>query len=283
MKKILLSMGLFLVTFFIESSVQAQIELPRPSPEASITQNVGLSSVEVSYFRPSVKDRKIFGELVPYGTMWRTGANRSTALTFNEDMMVDGKEVPAGTYALYSIPGKDSWTMILYKKSDCWGVCEDYQESEEQLRWEVKPVTFPVKVETMTVNFANLTFDSVDFELIWENVLVGFKIQTTAKDQVQKSIDKAMAGTSVDDYYKAAVYYLDEGKDLDQALVWIDKALDSKEKFWMVRRKALILEKLNKYPEAIKAAERSMELAKEAGNDDYVRMNEKSIKEWKMK
>jgi len=283
MQKILLSMGIFFTAFLMGNSVEAQILLPRPSPEASIKQDVGLSSVEVSYFRPSMKDRAIFGELVPYGTMWRTGANRSTSLTFGEDMMVDGKEVPAGAYALYSIPGKASWTLILYKKSDCWGVCEDYKESEEQLRWTVKPQKYPMTAETMTVNFANVGFDSADFQLIWENTMVGFNIKTTTKDQVQKSIDKAMAGTSPDDYYKAAVYYLEQDKDLDQALIWMDKALEKKEKFWMVRRKALILEKLNKYPEAIKTAERSIELAKEAENEDYVRMNEKSIEEWKTK
>lgn len=262
----------------------AQISMPQPSPKGSFEQRVGLTDISMEYSRPGVKDRVIFGDLVPYGEMWRTGANASTKIEFSSDVVVEGNEVPAGKYALYMIPGKDKWTVVLHKNLSYWGTGgKDYKESEDQCRFDVKPNAYPAKVETMTFMVSDIRNESCNIEFLWENTQVKFKVETEVDKLVMAEIKEKMQGVTASTYYQSARYYLENDKDLDQALEWINKALETTERYWIVRQKALILAKLERYDEAITAAERSKALAEEAGNKGYVKMNDESIAEWKKK
>lgn len=268
----------------LSTSAMAQINVPRPSPLGTVKQTVGLTDISITYSRPSMKGRKIFGSLVAYGEMWRTGANMSTKISFSDGVKIDGKDVPAGEYALYTIPGKDKWTIILHKNTSYAGTGgKDYKASEDLMRFDVKPAVYPVPVETFTINVSDVTDESCMIELLWEQTQVRFQVNTPVDEKVMAEIDEKMKGVTGSTYYQAARYYLEHDKDLNLALEWIDKAIADSEKFWIVRQKALILAKMGRYPEAIKAAERSKMLAIESSNNDYVRMNDESIAEWSKK
>jgi len=279
MSRILLSLFMFVALVTVSPNVNAQITTPQPSPESTVKQKVGLTDVEIVYCRPGVKDRKIYGDLVPFGEIWRTGANASTKVKFSHDVKLGMKDVPAGEYALYMIPGESTWTIILHKNLTYWGV-GDYKQEEDLLRFDVKSSKLNDKVETMTINFADITMESANINLDWENTRVSIPLTVEVDSKVQADIDKAMKGVTPGTYYSAASYYLAADKDQEQALNWINKALEKEEKFWYVRKKALILANLGKYKDAIAAATRSMELAKEADNSNYVESNKKSIAEW---
>jgi len=274
-----------LILLALAGTVNAQISVPAPSPLSTVEQKVGLTDVSVTYSRPSVKGRTIFGDLVPYGKMWRLGANASTKIKTSDDITINGHDVPAGTYALYAIPNQDSWTIVIHSNTSYWGTGgSKYKEEEDLVRFDVKANNqYPVKVETMTFQFSNLTSSGCNLEFLWENTQVVLDIKTNVDEQVMKEIDVKMKGVSSATYYQAARYYYDNDKDLDKAYEWIKLALVDNEKFWMVRQKALIEAKLGKYKDAIATANKSKDLAEKAGNEDYVRMNEKSIAEWSKK
>lgn len=267
-------------------SVLAQIKAPQPSPLGTLSQTVGLVKIDVEYSRPSAKGRKIFGGLVPYGEMWRTGANASTKVTFADEVKVNYVNLPKGTYALYTIPGEKEWTIIFYKNTTFWGVpdAKSFKEEDVAARFKVPVKTVAEKVETFTINIGNLTNSSADMELVWENTKVVIPIQVDTDAKVMADIKSTMAGPKANDYYAAARYYYEEDKDMQQALEWVNKNIEmAGEKFWVLRLKANILAKLGRYQEAIAVANRSTELAKADGNTDYPRMNEESIAEWKKK
>jgi hypothetical protein len=282
MKNLLLT---FSFLFAVVLSVQAQIKTPAPSPVSKVTQSVGMGEIEIEYSRPSMKGRTIFAEdgLVPFGQMWRTGANASTKVSFSEDVMVEGKELKAGKYALYTVPGADKWDIIFYKDLSFWGVPSEYKNEDEALRVSVAPKKMGMTVETFLINIGHMRNDKAQLELIWENTLVEVNIGFNTDKQVMASIEQVMAGPSARDYYIAARYYHDAGKDLNEALTMIQKANEMDPKFWQLRLEALILADLKNYDEAIGAAMKSKAMAMEEGNQDYVNMNEKSIKEWKAK
>lgn len=266
------------------AALQAQINTPKSSPLSTVSQTVGLTDCSITYSRPSAKGRVIFGDLVQYGEMWRTGANASTKIKFSDDVKIEGMDVPAGEYALYTIPGKEEWTIIIHKNTTYWGTGDEkYKTEEDQARFTVKSAAYPVKVETLTFNFSDLKSDEANVELLWENTQVKFKITTEVDKKVMADIDAKMKGVTASTYYQSAQYYYENDKDLAQALTWINKALESGEKFWMVRLKSLILAKQGNYGEAVAAAQRSKQLAIDAKNNDYVRMNDKSIEEWSKK
>ena len=268
------------------SSVFAQIKTPQPSPLGNLSQTVGLVKIDVEYSRPSAKGRKIFGGLVPYGEMWRTGANASTKITFADEVKVNYVNLPKGTYALYTIPGEKEWTIIFYKNTTFWGVpdAKSFKEEDVAARFKVPVKTIAEKVETFTINIGNLTNSSADMELVWENTKVVIPIQVDTDAKVMADIKSTMAGPKANDYYAAARYYYEEDKDMQQALEWVNKNIEmAGEKFWVLRLKANILAKLGRYQEAIAVANRSTELAKADGKTDYPRMNEESIAEWKKK
>lgn len=270
----------FLLASFVLLSASAQINVPAPSPLGKVEQKVGLTDISVEYSRPSVKDRDIFGSLVPYNEMWRTGANASTKLTISDSAEIGGEMVPAGTYALYTIPGEEEWTIILHKNLSYHGTGgKMYKTEEDQLRFKVKASKLCYKVETLTINFTDLTPTSCNLEITWDNVSVSFPIIVNYDAAVMLQIEQAMT-ISQSTYYQAARYYLENDKDMEQALEWINLALENNEKYWIMRQKALILAKLERYDEAIEAAKLSMNLAKEAGNNNYVEINQASIDEW---
>ncbi len=271
-----------LALLLASSSLFAQITTPAPSPLSKVEQKVGLTDFSLEYSRPSMKGRQIFGELVPFGDMWRTGANASTKISFSDEVRINGESVPAGTYALYTIPGEDQWTIVLHKNLSYWGTGGSrYDMAEDQLRFTLTPNnSYGETIETLTMNFSNLTSDGCDLELLWAHTQVKFHIGVSYDANVMKQIEEAMK-ISPSAYYSAARYYLENDKDLNQALEWINMATEETERYWYMRQKALIQAKLGMYQEAIDSAQRSIELATEAENDNYVKMNEASIEEWK--
>lgn len=279
MKKTILILFVTLLT----SSINAQIETPAPSPFQKIEQKVGLTSVIVEYSRPSMKGRKIFGGLEAYGKVWRTGANENTKITFSTDFMLDGKSLQKGTYALYTIPNKTTWDVILYTDTNNWGTPAKWDENKVAAKVTVTPINMPMDVETFTITFDDLTNNSAVLGILWENVYVPLKFETPTDKMVSKSIEKIMAGPSANDMYAAAVYYLEANKDIQIAKTWIDKAVEltaKQPKFWYLRQQSLIHAKAGNKNTAIEAAKKSLELAKQAGNSGYVKMNKASLKEW---
>lgn len=287
MKKTLIGFALSVALLFSAGAVQAQqgIRTPAASPSSKIEQTIGLSTVTVEYSRPSMRGRKIFGGLEPYGELWRTGANASTKFKFSDDVTIEGNKVPAGEYALYTIPGESEWTIIIHKNTKLWGDGgTDYKPEEDLVRFKVKPEQNPRQVETFTINFANFTQDAADVELLWENTIVPFTIKTDVDSKVMSQIQEQVinaTNVSPNAYAAAASYYFNTNKDLKQALEWMKKANATDPKFYNVHTQAKIQAQLKDYKGAIKTAEKSIELAKAANNSDYVSLNEKAITEWK--
>jgi tetratricopeptide (TPR) repeat protein len=279
--------AIYLIAFLLVGTLaNAQLKTPQPSPVAKISQEIGLGKVEIEYSRPSAKGRKIFGDLVRFGEMWRTGANASTKITFTDDVMVNGStKLPKGTYALYTVPNKDKWQVIFYKNTTYWGTPdENFKEEEVAAKYDVMPSRVNEAVETFTMGTDNLRNSGADIFLAWENtkVSIPFTVDTDAK--VMADIKAQMEGPSANTYYAAARYYYEEKKDMKQALEWVNKSLEKGgDKFWILRMKALIQGELGMYKDAIATAEKSSELAKKDGNADYPAMNEKSIADWKKK
>lgn len=262
--------GLFTTTFAQE------LKVPAPSPLTTIKQDFALSSVEVSYSRPAVKDRKIFGDLVPYGKVWRTGANGATTITFGEDVTVGGKKVPAGKYGLLSIPGAKEWTIILSKQLNVTSPSA-YKESEDLVRFTAKAETMPFSVESFMIVFDQIKPASMLASIIWDKTVVSFPITADIDSKITAQIDELMK-TDKPPYFMAAYYYLENGKDLKKALTWFDKAIaENPQAFWMYYQKAVAESKAGKKKEAIATATKSMQLAQEAKNPDYVALNEKLI------
>jgi len=281
MKKLLCSLVALALAAVMAPQAIAQIQTPAPSPAAELEQTVGLTDIQINYSRPGVKGRTIFAEdgLVPYGKVWRFGANAATKFEFDEDVVVAGTEMEAGEYAVLCKPMAEEWMLMFYPyESGSWG---SYVEKEPAATITVKPEKSPVMVERMRFTVEDITMTDAHIVFAWDKTMVKIPVEVHTEKQVQASIDGVMAGPTPNDYYAAASYYHDMGKDLDKALEWITIATDVEEpRFWQVRRKALILADMDKKAEAVKAAKMSLELAEKAGNEDYVRMNKASIEEW---
>lgn len=274
-----------LLSLFAIATANAQIKTPAASPSCKVTQDVGLIKIDVAYSRPSAKGRKVFGELVPFGELWRTGANATTQVTFSDDASVGGTKLAKGTYVLFTTPGEKEWEVIFYKNlSISSNPGKDFKEEDVAARVKVPAQTLRDLVETFTINFNNLRNNGADLEITWEYTKVVVPITVDTDSKVMADIKATMEGPSANAYWAAGSYYYSEKKDMNQALAWVEKAMEKGgEKFWMMRQKALILAELGRYKDAIAAAEKSTELAKADGNADYQRMNEKSIAEWKKK
>ncbi len=264
----------------ISVSVNAQtLKVPAPSPTETLKQNFALSDITIEYSRPSVKGRVVFGDLVPFGKVWRTGANSATKITFGEDLTVEGVAVKAGTYALYSMPGKDSWTFMLYNDLTLGGNVSDYKMENEVARFNVKPNTTADKTETFTIDIADITINSAMVELRWENTRVSFSVKADIEEKIMKNIQTAMFEDKRP-YYQAANYYYENNKDQKQALEWVNKAAELNPKaYWVMLLKAKIQFKLNDYDGAILSAQKVIELAKADQDDTYVNSGEKLLKE----
>ena len=278
---------LILLTFIcsLSLSVNAQIKSPQPSTSQTVTQTVGLTNIELSYSRPSMRERNIFGELVPYGKMWRTGANKNTTITFDKDVTIGSKEVKAGTYAIFTKPNAQSWEVYFYSDSSNWGTPAAWENEKVVASIKANVVAMPMEVETFTISFDAITNDSATLGFRWDHTYVAVPISFFTDTQVTKSIESVMSGPNAGDYYTAAVYYLNADKDIKKAKNWIDKAIEMRENpaFWYYRQQSLIYAKSGDKSGAIKAAKKSLALAKEAGNEDYVALNTKSLKAWEGK
>ncbi len=252
------------------------IKTPAPSPSQTIKQDFALSSIEVNYSRPSAKGRKVFGDLVPYGKLWRTGANGATKITFGEDVKVGGVAVKAGSYALYSIPGQNEWEIILNKGVNNGGLT-GYKTEEDVARFKAPVAALPFSIETFTIVLGDVTATSASVTILWENTAAAFTVTADIDNKIMAQIDQTMNADSRP-YFQAASYYFDNGKDLKKALEWTDKAIaSSPDAFWMVHLKAKIQAKLGDKAGAQTSAQKSIALAKKAMNDDYVALNEKLI------
>jgi hypothetical protein len=262
-------------------TMTAQINTPAPSPSCKMEQEVGLTKVTVEYSRPSVKGRKIFAAdgLVPYGEMWRTGANAATKVTFSDDVKVAGKDLKAGSYALLTKPGAAVWNIHFHKYDK--GSWSSYKGKTPVVAVDAKPQKMDVNVESFLINIGEMKGTKASLELIWENTLVEIPFEVEVDSKVEADIKKVMGGPGRGDYYAAARNYYDNEKGDAQALEWIQKANEIDAKFWQLRLESQILAKMGKHIDAIAAAERSKEMAMKADNNDYVRRNDASIKEWK--
>jgi len=260
----------------------AQIQTPQPSPSTTLEQVVGLTEVKIEYSRPAMRGRTIMGDLVPYGSLWRTGANKNTTLSFSDPVTVGGQALAAGTYALFTRPGKSLWEVFFYTETENWGTPQEWQSKSVAAVIEVPTQSLAEPVESFSISIGELTNIGANIHLSWENTRVTLPLEVPTDEKTMASIKETMKGTpKAGDLYQAAVYYRESGRDLQTAKKWIAKAIEMEPgKYWMFRQQALILADLNEKEEAIKAAQSSLELAEKAGNQDYVRLNTKSIEEW---
>lgn len=277
MKKLVL-----FVALSIGSIAVAQVNAPAASPLSKVEQQVGLTDVVIEYSRPSMKGRTIFGDLVPYDKLWRTGANARTTISFDNTVAFSGEKLEAGTYALFTIPGKDQWRVIFYTEHQGSGAPKELDDSKVAASFTVKPITTTMHTETFTMQIGDLSHTGGTLFMMWEKTMVPITMEVDTDKEVMASIEKELSGPSAMDYYTAASYYYDTGKDPKQAKEYIDKALadNANPPFWQLRLQSLIYAKAGDKKGAIKAAEKSLAAAKKAGNDDYVKMNETSLKEW---
>lgn len=279
MKRLLLVFAVFAMTF----TGNAQIETPAPSPMGTLEQKVGLTDVTIEYSRPSVKGRKIFGDLEPFGGVWRTGANKNTIVTFSDDVTIAGQDVKAGAYAVFTkLNSATQWDVMFYNDTENWGVPENWDDSKVVATAKVDVMEVPFNVETMTIDINSITANGANIEIMWEKSYVSIPFTVPTDKMVTNAIDKAMAGPSAGDYYAAAVYYMNTGKDAKQSKMWIDKAMSMIEKpgFWQMRQQSLIYAYAGDKKAAIDMAKKSMAAAKAAGNQNYVNQNMDSLKEW---
>jgi hypothetical protein len=261
-----------------------KITTPQPSPKATVEQRVGLTDVSVEYSRPGVKGRAIFGDLVPFGKTWRTGANSNTKVTFSSDVSIDGQTLNAGSYGLYTVPNENSWEVMFYSESDNSGVPRDWDDTKVVAKTSVEVFSMPMNVETFTITFDDVSGTSATLGILWEKTYVGIKFEVPTDKLVSETIAAVMAASpEAGDYYNAAIYYRQQDLDIKKANEWMEKAMSLTEKpaFWQLRQQSLIYAKMGEKEKAIAVAEKSLELSKAAGNEAYIKMNTQSLAEWK--
>lgn len=277
MKKLLLAaicMGAIVMT------EAQQLRTPQPSTTQTVKQDFGLGGIELNYSRPNMKGRKIFGDLVPFDRVWRTGANSATTLTFTDEVIIGGTKIPAGKYGLLTIPSPNEWTIIITKQTDVTSPAA-YKQDMDVVRVKAKPMALPWSFETFGMSFENIKDNSLELMMAWDKTVVSLPITTDVDGKVMKQIETIMTKDNRP-YFAAAAYYADNGKDLNQAVAWFDKAIEQNpQAFWVYYQKAKALAKQGKKAEAMAVSTKSMELAKAAKNDDYVALNEKLQKDLK--
>lgn len=271
MKKLLSS--LLLLTLALAGQGQA-LKTPAASTGQIVKQEFGLGSIELSYSRPNAKGRTIFGDLVPYGAVWRTGANGATTLTFSDEVIIGDKKVPAGKYGLLSIPGASEWTIIITKQTDVTSPSA-YKQEMDVVRLKATPQKLPFAIETFMIAFDNVKSDAIELSILWDNTSVAFEIKADLDSKIMGQIDNLMNKDNKP-YFNAAMYYMDNKKDLNKAADWLNKATEqTPTAYWVWYQKARCLAMLGKKAEAKVASDKSLELAKAGKNPDYVTLNEK--------
>jgi hypothetical protein len=271
---------------FISGISTAQIAMPQASPISKVEQTVGLTNISVDYHRPSAKGRAVYGELVPYGKNWRTGANENTTITFSQDVIVEGKPLAKGTYALYTTPKADTWDIIFYKDVNNWGLPDEWSDEKVVLKTSAKPESLNRLVETFTISLNNITTESTNLELSWEKTLVSIKIEVPTQKIVLKKIEDTMNGPTANEFYTSSQYYYQSNTDLNKALTWINQGIQVsgvKVPFWYYRLKSLIQYKLGDKKGAIDSAKLSLAGATAEKNEDYIKQNKDSIELWSKK
>ena len=257
-----------------------KVDVPAASPASTLKQRVGFTDIEINYSRPGIKNRTVFGGLVAFDQVWRAGANAATQITFSTPVKLNGTEVPAGTYGLFAIPGREQWTVILNKTFKQWGAYK-YDAKDDVLRVQVTPVSLAQAVETFTIDINDIRDESATLNLIWEKTRVPVKLEVDVTSKVVAQIDAAMASDGKKPYAEAAMFYLDHNLDLKKAAGWMDAALaEQPNAFWLFYHKARLLAKMGDKTGAIAAAKSSIDLvAKSTGpeKDEYTRLNEALI------
>ncbi|WPO78130.1 DUF2911 domain-containing protein [Flavobacterium sp. KACC 22761] len=278
MKKILIAFAILIAPF----ASHAQIKTPQASPKAYIKQTVGLTDVEVTYSRPGARGRAVFGNLVPFGKLWRTGANENTIINFSDDVVIDGKTLKKGKYSIYTIPKIESWEIIFYLSTDNWGLPENWSDAYVALRTTVKEEALPTPVETFTIGINGLDQNFAYLEMAWENSHVALKFEVPTAKTATASIEKTLAGPTSNDYYAAAQYLFSSNGNIDTARTYVDKSLDmvTDKPYYILRLKSIIQAKQGDKKGAIETAKASLAAAETANNQDYVKMNKDSIAEW---
>ena len=278
MKKILLSALLVAASLGSYGQQKPTLKLPALSPTTRISQDFSTGVIDLSYSRPSARGRKVFGELVPYGTTWRTGANAATKIKFSEPMIIGGQEVAAGEYAMYTIPTEGDWTVILNKGLGNWGTM-GYDKKNDVARFKAASYYLDKKVETFTINFSNLSYSTGQLEMMWEYTKVVIPVEANNETQIAKNIKKALNGKKDAPYFQVANYYNERNEKLDKAYEYVNRAIkDNPKAYYMYFLKARIAAKLDMVEEAIEAAEKSIEVAKGTPSEaEYRRLNEKLI------
>ena len=278
MKKILIALAIIITQFTIE----AQVQTPQQSPKAIINQMVGLTNVEIVYSRPSARGRAVFGNLVPFGKLWRTGANENTIISFSDDVVIDGKTLKKGKYALYTVPNIQNWDIIFYTTTDNWGTPQEFNEANVALRTTVKEESMPKAADTFTIGLSGLDTNFGYLEIYWENSYAALKFEVPTQKIATQSIEKVLAGPSSGDYFASAQYLFQSNGDIVKSREYMEKALElsSDKPFYYLRLKSLIQAKQGDKKGAIETAKLSLEASEKAGNQDYVKMNKDSISEW---
>ena len=272
---------LLFLTFFTSISF-AQIQTPDASPYSKIEQKVGLTDFTISYSRPAKRSRIIMGDLVPYGAIWRAGANANTTVTFNDPIMIEGQALAAGKYAIFVKPQPKEWEVYFYTKTNNNGLPQKWDPESVALTVNAKVTSLQETIESFTIALEDLNAKGATLSFKWENTKASLDVKVPTDEKAMESIAKTIKGSpSARDFYLAAIYYKDTGRDLKQAKKWIAKAISmDADRYWMYRQQSLILNGLGETSKAVEAAKISLELAKKAGNQDYVRLNTKAIKEW---
>jgi len=251
-------------------TVLAQPELPQASPTATLKQNVGLSEVEITYSRPGMKGRTIFGDLVPYDELWRTGANKATAITLSSEATIGGKKVPAGSYSIFTIPGKTQWEVIINKETELWGT-GGYNKEDDVARFMVKPTKLNSAVETFTIDFRKFTDAGCEIFMQWENTEVSIALGVDANAQawanIKSEVEKVEGSWRV--YVRSAQYAANTGENLEEALTYIDKALEMQESWWTYWVQGQVYAAMKDYKKAQSSLKKSIKLGKEQKNWSY--------------
>ncbi len=254
---------LILIILMISNISYAQLELPRISQKASVMQRIGLMDVTINYSRPNVKGRVIWGELVPYNKVWRTGADEATTISISEDVTLNGNKVVAGKYALFTIPGLDEWTIVINSVAKQWGAF-NYDSTKDVIRFRIRPVENRL-FESLTIYFSDVTTNSAVINIVWEKIKVSFNIETDTHATVYRNIKTSLTEAKPDDwvvYAASANYAADNDIHIDEAFEWIDKSISIKPTYYNNFVKAKLYYKKNKIKEALDYVKKSRELGK---------------------
>ena len=280
MKKFVLKYSFFfLFTFLMLNTIFAQLQLPAPSPKASVTQTAGLTDITIEYSSPGVKGRTIWGDLVPYDSLWRAGANQATKITFSKAVTIEGTSVPAGSYSLFIIPTKADWTIILNKNSTA--STDDYKQDQDVVRINSKQQAIPLR-ERLAYSISDFTDESAAVNMEWEKARVSFLVKLDTEKQAMTNINNVLNGTWRT-YTNAARYMLDNKKDLDMGLKWVDQSLALSDQWYSHWIKAQLLAEKKMTKEAYASALKAKELGDKSENFFYKKEVEKAIADWKPK